>query len=356
MSTARSPLGFKVAGDTSSYLVAVAPLVVAQLLICPTDHVPIPLPFSPLRLPSTVLHRDFVASGVAMREGRWHTAVTHMLVHASAGHLLANLQGLCLSGYAVWSEFGQAGLTFAFLGGGAFASMDRLSLRSVQVERELLSVANPLTDVLPAFCNPLIDVGVAAANKTANFVSPFWAEHVRYIGSSAGVMSIMGIELALTIEQLVDAALTLCASGKVTIHAGNLASNLTSVYVTARYLYNEWQRLEKGDEWGVDHAGHLNGLVFGLGCYATWRVTAALRRRGVLERWRRRAEMLRSPRGARRRPPPPPSPGPGEWEAPSPSLLRRAFSFGSGLEEDDNGRWGTGPRGRPVGTRTPPPQ
>ena len=90
------------------WVCCVAPLVLGQLLIRPLHAPPRePLPPAaglggayarlrrsvPIELdPQTREH--FVYSGAAQREGRWWSAVLHMLAHTTDSHLANNVQSL----------------------------------------------------------------------------------------------------------------------------------------------------------------------------------------------------------------------------------------------------------------------
>ena len=145
----------------------------------------------------------------------------------------------------------------------------------------------------------------------ANIVAPY----VRYVGSSAGVTAVMGLSACAAIDQLgrTAAALWRCSRGAkppagkgrrrgardaATIHGlrraeaasggagsgtGLLADRAFLAAVAAaitvlqvvQYGRGELAQLRAGAPSGTDHAGHLNGLLVGMGVFACHRALSA---------------------------------------------------------------------------------
>ena len=61
----------------------------------------------PLDLPT--LERHFMFSRQALREGRWWTTVTYMLLHGNQAHALSNLQSILVAGPAATETLGVNG-------------------------------------------------------------------------------------------------------------------------------------------------------------------------------------------------------------------------------------------------------
>lgn len=280
--------------DPFDYLAAICPLIAPALLITPLDVVTlrckVPPWAQPLRklsvdLDPVFLRNNFVYLGSDFADGRYHTIITHMFLHRDYDHLLANVVGLLLSGWSVYREFGSGALYGTYFGGGIVATLYNEG-RLIQLSR---AMSGRVSKVVKGVPEKLTDLDVPyemvekaheaskwierTAEKMATLVAPYILPSIGFMGCSAGVSAVMGINLCLSLERLFRG---LFRKGKKRKGEGrrrliNLACDITTVNMKLKPWRYEYDMYRKGS-WDTDHAGHLSGLATGVACYAMFRL------------------------------------------------------------------------------------
>jgi hypothetical protein len=148
-----------------------------------------------------------------LRAGQWWTALTYMGVHGTYQHAVHNLVALAGHGYRPWRNLGPAGFYVAFFGGGAAAALNGPT-KNLQLKRQVLpwlsapasalSWAEPWLPLPSAWHRQLADVTDKWAHVSAGRLARAWQPHVAVAGCSAGVSSLAGVSLCLTVEQCYD--------------------------------------------------------------------------------------------------------------------------------------------------------
>lgn len=212
------------------------------------------------------LTKNFCYSEMAaFDEGRWWTTVTHMWLHGDLQHLQSNLTVLIPAGYAVTKQFGIIHCWGVFLGGGIFAALEGWG-RDFQNKQRLAT-----TFALP---------------KELGAVSKWWDDGVRrfapvlakytnvYFGCSAGVAALQGMTVMVWIEQLVHALVSPEQAGPPSAALAIVViPNLVSIFT---YYTTEFSKVSSGQRSGIDHAGHVAGFCFGIGCFGLSKVVSFL--------------------------------------------------------------------------------
>lgn len=214
-------------------------------------------PFSFQHMNSDYLLRNFSYSKAG---DRWWTAVTYMWLHGDAQHLQSNIMVLLPAGYAVTKQFSVWHCWGVFLGGGIFAALEGWGLRDYQDQQQLATML-----ALPK------QLGALSAwwDRGVKRVAPVLAKYTKvFMGCSAGVSALQGMNVAVWVEQLVrgDAGPASAAM------ALNLVSMLT--YYTA-----EFSKVSSGEWSRIDHAGHIAGFCFGIGCFGLSKAVSYLSNR-----------------------------------------------------------------------------
>jgi len=133
--------------------------------------------------------------------GKWWTAFTHMAVHKSYQHLMSNVLSLFCTGLRPYCELGPGAFYSCFVSGGCFGALNH-SLKDLQFKRQVqpwlsLPASFPLSESLQTRFRVLSE---SSSEKLTKMVRP----HLRYIGCSAGVMSLAGLNFAMGLEDFVD--------------------------------------------------------------------------------------------------------------------------------------------------------
>lgn len=242
-----------------NYGAVLLPIVVPQLLFQPLDG----SVFVPGALPVTAeLGRSLIFNRNRQDKSPW-TVLTYMLVHGSTAHLISNLQGLAINGHAVHSAVGEAGLYMTFIGGGICAALDPLNLKELQLVREYSHRLLCHTDTSGYLGTlGLAELWNRGAEKMVKTFAPYLVAKSDFVGSSGGVAALAGANCVLGIEQLA----TLWRHYRRTGHTPSLdtlVSTVAPLLPLLSYVQGEYMRLSMGTSSGIDHAGHLTGLLFG---------------------------------------------------------------------------------------------
>jgi hypothetical protein len=142
-----------------------------------------------------------VFSEKTFKAGRKWEALTHMMVHGTYEHLGHNLLSFILAATGPLHKVGPVVFWTAFLLGGAGATLNS-PLKSIQDKYRISqSIETPwLSNVIPRSW----DVHLRrwqheASSHVSNVVRP----HRRYIGCSAGVNAIVGLNFGIVVENLI---------------------------------------------------------------------------------------------------------------------------------------------------------
>lgn len=108
---------------------------------------------------------------------------------------------------------------------------------------------------------------------------PFYQRFQNYCGSSAGATALLGFDAGLAIEDLYimwrGSADNDVGGGRGRIGLGGSAfrgGNAVLVLHSAVSMgLQDWQKATEGASWGIDHGGHVTGMLFGAGCFVGWR-------------------------------------------------------------------------------------
>ena len=114
------------------------------------------------------------------------------------------------------------------------------------------------------------DLASRASSSIGHRYASMMRPMMEYVGCSAGVTALLGVNLCLAIEDITIALV----SGSVFDSATAMASAARIAFTIAADV----QYLSKGKMTGVDHAGHIDGFVWGCGFFVVarlWRWVAA---------------------------------------------------------------------------------
>ncbi|KAG8462359.1 hypothetical protein KFE25_012179 [Diacronema lutheri] len=222
--------------------------------------------------------RNLAYSEANVAEGRWWTQFTFAFVHRDETHLGSNLLTLVPFAYAVHAAFGCAWVPI-FLGGSFFGAQDAAGKRLQAARR--ISEPLSLRDWAP---KPAADAVDKVTRRVATWLAPSVTRSMTYVGASAGVWALQGTAVCLSLEQLI----ALCSTASYDeLNRTTVAAHLWSIFaVTSEYVV-ALQKIATGSSDGIDHAGHVDGFVFGIGVFALLRFAQAVGRR------RRRLPLVR---------------------------------------------------------------
>lgn len=199
-------------------------------------------------------------------------AVTYMFHHQNAKHLGGNLFSLCWFGRPVYYHFGSIGLYSVFLSGGVLAAID-LHSKNWQLS-EWIGNAIPVPQSWSI--SPWLNKKTRSLSK---WVAPYLSDYVDYKGASAGVFAVLGTAACVKVEQL----LTVLFHWKEFDLNTFLFLGLDCSLLCMRII-EEYDMLANGKQFGVDHAGHVDGAVCGVAAYLIFSAAKWAYRRF---RWRR---------------------------------------------------------------------
>ena len=260
------------AGDFSPLLAlhALVPTVAAAAGREPRLSIALPLSM-------TTLERHFTFSRQALREGRWWTAATYMLLHGNQAHALSNLQSVLVAGPAATETLGVNGAMVTYVAAGVAAALDPFDFGTQRLERiverwgvgervrrALDSVTGSVEagNVWDKLSNAFDKTRKSAVRAVAQQVN----ENVRSIGASAGVSAFVAIDTCVVAEALF---LGRRCDANAVLHV------VSSVF----YFAHEWRLIDAQDN--IGHGAHLTGAAVGVGAFVLCRV---FRRRS--SRWR----------------------------------------------------------------------
>ena len=229
----------------------------------------------PLDVPT--LERHFMFSRQALREGRWWTAATYMLLHGNQAHALSNLQSILVAGPAATDTLGVNGAMLTYVAAGVAAALDPFDFGTQRLERiverwgigervrrALDSVTGSVEagNVWDKFSNAFDKTRKSAVRAVAQQVN----ENVRSIGASAGVSAFVAIDTCVVAEALL---LGRRCDVNAVLHV------VSSVF----YFAHEWRLIDAQDN--IGHGAHLTGAAVGVAAFVLCRL---FRRRS--SRWR----------------------------------------------------------------------
>ena len=128
--------------------------------------------------------------------------MSYMFVHESYEHLYSNLWSLGLASARCWSRLGPATFYSCFFSGGVVAALNSSS-KNLQLERQLAPwLTSPLRALqgIPVVSPSLHGWAEHASSSAARFISP----HIKFVGCSAGVSSLCGVNFILTAEDIYE--------------------------------------------------------------------------------------------------------------------------------------------------------
>ena len=260
------------AGDFSPLLAlhALVPTLAAAAGREPRSSIALPLSLD-------VLEKHFMFSRQALREGRWWTTASYMLLHGNQAHALSNLQSILVAGPAATDTLGVNGAMVTYVAAGVAAALDpfefgaqrleRIVERwgvSERVRRALDSVTGSVEagNVWDKLSNAFDKTRKSAVRAVAQQVN----ENVRSIGASAGVSAFVAIDTCVVAEALF---LGRRCDANAVLH----------VVSSCFYFVHEWRLIDAQDN--IGHGAHLTGAAVGVAAFVLCRV---FRRRS--SRWR----------------------------------------------------------------------
>jgi len=213
---------------------------------------------------------SFVYCESAFKSGRRWTAVSYMFVHGSYAHLGRNLLSLAFSSRGPWNRLGPAAFWTVFFVGGGTAALNS-PLQDLQTKRKLSNLMSVPSSWVPSFVPESWRRGAdrlrhETSGKLTNIVRP----HLQFVGCSAGVSAIAGVNMGIVLETLKEC---LCGSGNTTAGLMALVDGVKIVSMVSK----ETTILLNGLDTNVDHGGHLTGFGVGLmfyalfACHSNWR-------------------------------------------------------------------------------------
>ena len=261
------------AGDFSPLLAlhALVPTVAAASGREPRLSIALPLSMN-------TLERHFMFSRQALREGRWWTTASYMLLHGNQAHALSNLQSVLVAGPAATETLGVNGAMLTYVAAGVAAALDPFEFGTQRLERiverwgvgervrrALDSVTGSVEagNVWDKLSNAFDKTRKSAVRAVAQQVN----ENVRSIGASAGVSAFVAIDTCVVAEALL---LGRRCDANAVLHV------VSSVF----YFAHEWRLIDAQDN--IGHGAHLTGAAVGVAAFVLCRVF----RRRRSSRWR----------------------------------------------------------------------
>ena len=230
-----------------------------------------------LPLSLDVLEKHFMFSRQALREGRWWTTASYMLLHGNQAHALSNLQSVLVAGPAATETLGVNGAMLTYVAAGVAAALDPFDFGTQRLERiverwgvgervrrALDSVTGSVEagNVWDKLSNAFDKTRKSAVRAVAQQVN----ENVRSIGASAGVSAFVAIDTCVVAEALL---LGRRCDANAVLHV------VSSVF----YFVHEWRLIDAQDN--IGHGAHLTGAAVGVAAFVLCRF---FRRRS--SRWR----------------------------------------------------------------------
>lgn len=239
----------------------------------------------PLDLPT--LEKHFMFSWPALREGRWWTSVTHMLLHRDTRHALSNLESALAAGPAVTDTIGVPGAVLCYFFSGVAAALDPFGFGTLQFERIFAFKRIGLAERARRFSRENLSFELAkVVDRAADAVNEVWKsvsipsvaqmaqDNARSFGASGGISAFAAIDACASAVELLDGRrrdpLSIISAG---MH----------VMSSVRYFAREWHLIETGECDQIGHGAHLTGATVGVATYLAFRFW---RRTGKHAQWR----------------------------------------------------------------------
>ena len=232
-----------------------------------------------LPLSLDVLEKHFTFSRQALREGRWWTTASYMLLHGNQAHALSNLQSVLVAGPAATETLGVNGAMLTYVAAGVAAALDPFEFGTQRLERiverwgvgeRVRRVARAFDSATEAGTEGLWDKLSTALDKTrksaVRVVAKKVNENIRILGASAGVSAMVAIDTCVVAEALL---LGKRCDANAVLHVAS------SVF----YFVHEWRLIDAQDN--IGHGAHLTGAAVGVAAFVLCRI---FRRRS--SRWR----------------------------------------------------------------------
>ena len=207
----------------------------------------------------------------ARHGSQWWTILTHMFVHQNRDHLISNALTMIPSAFAVSKNYGILATYTVFLGGGVFAA---LQSQDYQIQQ-----AWSKTFAFP-FANYEHAKGIGQWwDRNVRRASSWFEKYViRYCGCSAGVAALEGMQIMIWLEQIAFALVFPNRDPPVPTNGLSLILTAVNVVSLLTCYANEMHYLSSGTRYGIDHAGHLAGFCFGLGCFGVVKAVTYVKR------------------------------------------------------------------------------
>jgi membrane associated rhomboid family serine protease len=206
--------------------------------------------------------------------GRWWTVVTHMFLHQDPEHLFQNALVLIPSGGSVANNFGVLSTYAIFLGGGIFAALEghgREYQDKQQWSRKL---------ALPDYSGRIGEWWDKSVRRAAPYLGKYLSNN-SYMGCSAGVAALQGMNAMVWLEQLLCTLWfphhePLVPTSNSGLPLLVMIPNMLSIF---NFFAGEARHMSSGEPTGIDHAGHLAGFCFGIGCFGVTKAFSYMRPR-----------------------------------------------------------------------------
>lgn len=206
---------------------------------------------------------------------QWWTVVTHMFVHRNPDHLIKNVISMIPAGLAVSTNYGILATYFVFFGGGMFAALQSRDYQNQQVLSKQLALPFSQTNDAIKAIEKFLDQSV---RRVAPLLGTYFTS---YIGCSSGVAALEGMNVMIWLEQNVFNVVFPNHDSSYEPSHGSSSPIGASLSMMSFLMYyaEELYHMSSGTRSDVDHAGHLAGLCFGLGCFGVAKTISYLKRR-----------------------------------------------------------------------------
>eukprot|EP00512_Aurantiochytrium_limacinum_P005323 CAMPEP_0171514246 /NCGR_PEP_ID=MMETSP0959-20130129/2727_1 /TAXON_ID=87120 /ORGANISM="Aurantiochytrium limacinum, Strain ATCCMYA-1381" /LENGTH=251 /DNA_ID=CAMNT_0012052529 /DNA_START=58 /DNA_END=813 /DNA_ORIENTATION=+ len=220
------------------------------------------------------VQRNMIYSTRNLNAGRWWTRFTYAFIHLNETHLMNNLQMLIPSSISVQRAFGNLGLWFTFFGGCVVGSLDIAKTKSTQQRNALSSSILPGLQSWAAgnesnLFSSAIKKGV---ELSTDILSPIMSYLTDYVGCSTGCCALLGVDLCLSAEAVLNMFRRPKYERPTDEVALQMSSHIISTYFSLNMIAQEIRLFYEGGADGLDHAGHLLGLGFGVGAFLLMRL------------------------------------------------------------------------------------
>lgn len=223
--------------------------------------------------------RDLAFSEENVAAGRWWTQFSYAFVHKSDEHLVRNIFALVPFAHAVHTEFGALWLPIFM--GGVWAGAQNVAGKRYQVARRI-SAPLSIRSWAPSLFEPAAEAMDKVTRQVATWLAPSVVRTTSFVGASAGVWALQGTALCLSIERIVIMLLRMNWSAPVrddVIQCTRTWPHVLSVCVLSAQLVSTATSIKTGESSAIDHSGHLDGFLVGVGCYAALRFAQAVHQR-----------------------------------------------------------------------------